>query len=159
MRSWGGNHAGDSSPSSTLSAVVSQYGVWAAVVIRKGLSLLRLPHSPRHVHKFVEWAVPWDRVMAGRFRAGPFPLNSGLRELPVARDLAGLFERIIRSHIPLPARKGESLAAHFARFAVLETKRRHRQQLEARIAREKHFNRKVERNAKLRHIKLEMRIL
>jgi len=72
-------HTGDSSPSSTLSAVVSQYGVWAAVVIRKGLeSLLRLLHSPRHVHEFVEWVVPCGPCDGGdSARGNPEPSASG----------------------------------------------------------------------------------
>jgi hypothetical protein len=95
-------------------------------------------------------------VIEARFKSGLRPLNAYLGELPVALDLAGLYEQIIRRHIPLPPREGESLAAHVARFAALESKENERRQLEVRLAKEKQFNRKVVMNAELRSLSQEL---
>ncbi len=51
---------------------------------------------------------------------------------------------------------GESLADHVARFRAIEAKRRERQQLEARLEREKQFNRKVELTAAVRDLQSEL---
>lgn len=101
-------------------------------------------------------ADPSKWVSEARFRSDPHPINTPRDELPVALDLAGLYEQIIRRHIPIPARNGESLTEHVARFLALEAKQRDRQQLEARLAKEKQFNRKVEMNTALRSLSQEL---
>jgi hypothetical protein len=95
-------------------------------------------------------------VIEASFQTEPQPLAAERPPLPVALDLAGLYEQIVRYHIPLPPRAGESLAEHVARFQSIETKNRERQQLEARLEREKQFNRKVELNASLRSVSHEL---
>ena len=87
------------------------------------------------------------------------PSSFILHPLPVSLDLASLYEHIVRRHIPLPPRVGESLADHVARFRAIEAKKRERHQLEARLEREKQFNRKVELNAALRVLNAELEIL
>ena len=77
----------------------------------------------------------------------------------VALDLAGLYEQIVRHHIQLPPRTGESLADHVARFRAIEAKRRERKLLETRLERDKQFNRKVELNARLRTADAELAAL
>ena len=89
-------------------------------------------------------------VIEASFLTEPKPITAERPPLPVALDLAGLYDQIVRRHIPLPQLKGESLANHVARFRAIETKRRERQQLQTRLEREKQFNRKVELNAQLR---------
>jgi len=96
-------------------------------------------------------------VIEARFRSEPHPLNTIHDELPVALDLAGLYEQIIRRHIPIPARKSESLAEQVARFVTLEAKQKAQKQLEAKFASEKQFNRKVEMNAALRSLSQELK--
>lgn len=98
-------------------------------------------------------------VIEASFQTEPQPLSAERPPLPVALDLAGLYEHIVRRHIPLPPRAGESLADHVARFQAIETKRRERQQLEVRLEREKQFNRKVELNAALRSVSHELETL
>lgn len=98
-------------------------------------------------------------VIEASFQTEPQPLSAERLPLPVALDLAGLYEHIVRRHIPLAPRAGESLADHVARFWAIEAKRRERQQLEARLKREKQFNRKVELNATLRILNAELEIL
>ena len=72
--------------------------------------------------------------------------------LPVALDLAALYDPLIRRHIPLASRPGESLRDHVARHLSIEAKQREARQLESRLAKEKQFNRKVELNATLRSL-------
>lgn len=90
----------------------------------------------------------------------PFqPSSVILQPLPVALDLSSLYERIVRSHIPLPPRTGEGIAEHVARFNTLEAKQKTKQQLEARLSKEKQFNRKVELSAALRSLVQELETL
>lgn len=90
------------------------------------------------------YRTPWQAAMAER------------PPLPVALDLAGLYEQLVRRHMPLPARAGETLAEHAARCKLLDTKQATLRQLESRLAREKQFNRKVELNAHLRELTGEL---
>jgi len=80
--------------------------------------------------------------------------DSALPPLPPVLDLAALYERLIGAHLPLPARKGESLQQHVARLERIQQAQREIQQLEAKIAKEKQFNRKVELNRELRGMAL-----
>lgn len=100
-------------------------------------------------------ATKW--VIEATFRT-PFLHNSSfvLHPLPVSLDLASLYEQIVRRHIPLPPRPGESLADQVARFRTIEAKIRERQQLESRLERESQFNRKVELNSALRTLRQEL---
>lgn len=70
--------------------------------------------------------------------------------LPVALDLQGLYEQILRQHLPVPAWAGESLREHIDRAAQLRAKQTESRKLAARLSQEKQFNRKVELNAQLR---------
>ena len=72
--------------------------------------------------------------------------------LPVALDLAALYDQLIRRHIPLTSRPGESIRDQVARHLSIEAKQREARQLESRLAKEKQFNRKVELNAELREL-------
>lgn len=87
------------------------------------------------------------------------PLDAERPPLPVALDLAGLYEQIVRRHIPLTPRAGETLAEQVARYNALTAKRRAQRQLEARLAQEKQFNRKVELNAQVRQLNAELALL
>ena len=76
--------------------------------------------------------------------------------LPVALDLAGLYDQLVRHHLTLPARPEESLRAQVARHLAIEAKQREARQLESRLGKEKQFNRKVELNARLRALTAEI---
>ena len=79
--------------------------------------------------------------------------------LPVALDMARLYENMLRQIIPLAARNEESIAALAERHRQLTAKQREHLRLEARLHRERQFNRKVEINAALRELNQEIRML
>jgi hypothetical protein len=98
-------------------------------------------------------------VIEGLFQTSPQPVDAPRPPLPVALDLAGLYEQILRCHIPLAARPGESIAEQVARYNALQAKKKAQQQLQARLEQEVQFNRKVELNAELRTITAELAFL
>lgn len=95
-------------------------------------------------------------VIEASFQTEPQPLAAKRPPLPVALDLAGLYEQIVRRHIPLAPRPGETLAEQVARYNALAVKQRAHRQLETRLTQEKQFNRKVELNARLRELTAEL---
>lgn len=76
--------------------------------------------------------------------------------LPVALDLAGLYEHVLRRLIPLPAWEGESLKALVERVGMVRIKEAECCKLESRMKQEQQFNRKVELNQALRALKSEL---
>jgi hypothetical protein len=78
------------------------------------------------------------------------PANNPTIALPVALDLAGLYEQLLRAHMPHPPRQGENLKAQVARIKALCAQQQACQKLETQINKEKQFNRKVELNSQLR---------
>lgn len=98
-------------------------------------------------------------VIEAIFQNGPQPADAERPPLPVALDLAGLYDHIVRCHMPLPPRSGEGIAEHVARFNAIQVKKKARQQLETRIGQEKQFNRRVELNASLRSLSQELETL
>lgn len=91
--------------------------------------------------------------VVGDYHATPWQIDSLARPgLPVALDLQGLYEQLIRQHLAVPARQGESLREQLDRLAVLTTKQLEAQKIATRLAQEKQFNRKVALNAELRNL-------
>ena len=76
--------------------------------------------------------------------------------LPVALDLRGLYEQLLRPLMPVPARGGESIREHVDRVMLLRGKQSEIDKLGTRLGKEKQFNRKVELNAQLRTIRKEL---
>jgi len=101
----------------------------------------------------VKWVV--EAIFQTEFQ----PANATRPPLPVALDLAGLYEHIVRRHIPLPPRTGESVSEQVARFNAIGVKEKEQQELQVQLAREKQFNRKVELNAALRSLAQELKSL
>jgi len=79
-----------------------------------------------------------------------------LTALPVALDLAALYEQMLRQLMPLPPRQGETLRAQAERIDAVFQKQKECRKLETRMQREKQFNRKVELNIQLRELKQEL---
>ena len=84
------------------------------------------------------------------------PSDTPRQPLPIALDLQGLYEQLLRNLIPLPQREHETLRQQVERFNLLQSKQTEYQKQQARLNKEKQFNRKVELNAQLRHIKTEL---
>lgn len=104
-------------------------------------------------------ADPAKWVVGDYFGTDWHPADSDRAPLPVSLDLAGLYEQLLRRLMPLPARNSESLKGHAERLATIRSKEHELDKLEARLNREKQFNRKVELNAELRTIKSELESL
>lgn len=101
-----------------------------------------------------------DQWVLGDYHAAPWQKDGEARPaLPMALDLQGLYEQLLRQHLAVPARAGESLRDQLDRLAALAAKRAAAAKLEARLNAEKQFNRKVEMNAQLRTIRTELEAL
>jgi hypothetical protein len=101
-----------------------------------------------------------DQWVLGDYHAAPWQKDGDARPaLPVALDLQSLYEQLLRQHLAVPARAGESLRDQLDRLAALAAKQTAAAKLEARLTAEKQFNRKVEINAQLRTIRTELEAL
>lgn len=91
------------------------------------------------------------------YLGGPWlPDTTERQPLPMALDLQGLYEQLLRSLLPQVARAGESLSAQLDRLARLRSRQSEYKKLVARLHKEKQFNRKVALNAQLRELKNEI---
>ena len=76
--------------------------------------------------------------------------NTERQVLPVALDLAGLYEQLFKPLLPLPARPNEPLKLQVERLGLVRSKQNEYHRLESRLHKETQFNRKVELNKQLR---------
>jgi hypothetical protein len=95
-------------------------------------------------------------VVGDYFESQWMPSNSERSALPVALDMAGLYEQMLRQLMPFSARSNETIKDQVERLAQLRSKQTEYAKLEARLLKEKQFNRKVEMNAQLRSIKTDI---
>lgn len=101
-----------------------------------------------------------SRWVVDAYFASPWLPADGERSvLPVALDMAGLYEQMLRRLMPTPARSGETLKNHVERLSQLQSKQNEYSKLEARLLKEKQFNRKVEMNTQLRTLKTDIETL
>jgi len=89
------------------------------------------------------------------------PATQPRQPLPVALDLGGLYEQMLRQHmlaspLALDTRDGESLSQIVERGKALSAMQRECLRLEVQLRKEVQFNRKVEINAALRRCKAEI---
>jgi hypothetical protein len=98
-------------------------------------------------------------VCSGYFASSWQPATASRQALPMALDLAALYESLLRQLISLPARPQEKLADQVQRMGKLATLQRAVEKTEAQLAKEKQFNRKVGINAQLRELKTELQEL
>lgn len=98
-------------------------------------------------------------VIEAIFWGEPQPVTAPRAPLPVALDLSGLYEQILRTLIPIAPRPGESLRDQVQRYQSIQVKERALQQLETSLSREKQFNRKVELNAAIRKLIDELKTI
>lgn len=86
---------------------------------------------------------------------GDWVLGDTLRmPLPMVFDLEALYGHLLAPLMPYPARPGEGLQARVERMERIRIKQRELVRCEARMRKEKQFNRKVAINAELREIKI-----
>ena len=102
-------------------------------------------------------AASW--VCSDYFESGWTPATTERTPLPLALDLGGLYEQLLRRLVPVAARPNESLGVQVIRAEQVRTKEREVAQAQARLAKEKQFNRKVEANARLRQLTAELQAL
>ena len=95
-------------------------------------------------------------VLSDYFATAWLPSDCERAAMPLALDLGGLYEQLLHRLIPTPARLQESLADLVARVELVAAKQREVEKVTSRLAKEKQFNRKVEINAKLRMLKIEL---
>ena len=86
-------------------------------------------------------------------------LDAKRKPLPIALDLRRLYEQILRELMPVPPRTGESISEHVARAGIIRGKQSEAAKLDARLKKEKQFNRKVEINTQLRSLGKEINAL
>lgn len=98
-----------------------------------------------------------DQWVLGDYLHGPWLAADAARQpLPMALDLHGLYEQLLRSLLPQPARAGESLEQQLERLAHLRSRQTEYRKLQARLHKERQFNRKVALNAQLRELQNEI---
>lgn len=110
-------------------------------------------------HKRLSEADASQWVCSGYFASPWQPATASRQALPMALDLAALYESLLRQLISLPARPQEKLADQVQRMGKLATLQRAVEKTEAQLAKEKQFNRKVGINAQLRELKTELQEL
>jgi hypothetical protein len=76
--------------------------------------------------------------------------------MPIALDMRGLYEQMIKELIPLNSRSGENLKEQSERLNLVTSEQIAIVKIEAKINKEKQFNRKVELNAELRKLKAQL---
>jgi Domain of unknown function (DUF4391) len=91
--------------------------------------------------------------------SGWVPATFERATLPLALDLGGLYEQLLQRLLPVAARAHESLGDLIARTEAVLAKAREIAKVEARLSKEKQFNRKVEINSNLRQLKAELELL
>lgn len=95
-------------------------------------------------------------VCSEYFESGWMPATSERVPLPLALDLGGIYEQLLRRLMPIATRTHEALRDLVARAEQVTAKAREVAKAEARLVKEKQFNRKVEINSTLRQLKAEL---
>lgn len=95
-------------------------------------------------------------VLSSYFATDWMPAATARTAMPLAIDMAHLYAALLQNLLPMPARPQEALPDWIARVELAASKRREVDKTQARLAKEKQFNRKVEINAILRQLKSEL---
>jgi hypothetical protein len=95
-------------------------------------------------------------VCSDYFSSAWLPATGPRQAMPVALDLATLYEGLLRTLIPLPQRPQEKLADLVLRLSKLNALKRDVLKTQVQLDKEKQFNRKVGINARLRQLKIEL---
>ena len=93
------------------------------------------------------------------FAADWLPEDTPRHPLPVVFDLETLYAQLLAPLLPYPPRQGESLQAQVDRMDQIGQLQRELERCEARLAKERQFNRKVAMNAEKRELQLVFKAL
>lgn len=95
-------------------------------------------------------------VISEYFDADWVSADTPRNPLPMVFDLEALYGQLLMPLMPHPARQGEDLKKRVERMERIRLKHRELVRCEARLRKEKQFNRKVAINAELRDLKQEL---
>src|SRR5690606_24316197 len=98
-------------------------------------------------------------VLSSYFASDWMPASTSRAAMPLALDMTHLYAALLQGLMPLPARPQEALPDWIARVELAAAKRREVEKTQAKLAKEKQFNRKVEINAQLRQLKKDYEAL
>lgn len=98
-------------------------------------------------------------VVSDYFETGWLPADSVRRPLPIVFDLEALYVQLLDPLMPFPGRPDEVMQERVTRIGQIVQKEREIQKCQARLNKEKQFNRKVEINSELRRLKQDMELL
>jgi hypothetical protein len=104
-------------------------------------------------------ADPSKWVVDAYFESPWLPANHPRDPLPIALDLAGLYEQLLLRLLPIAPRRGELLRSLVERANQIRVKEIERDQLTIRLHQEIQFNRKVDLNRQLRTLDQELKRL
>lgn len=95
-------------------------------------------------------------VLSSYFATEWLPAATARTAMPLALDMAHLYAALLQGLMPLSARPQEAPVDWIARVELAVAKHREVEKTQARLAKEKQFNRKVEINATLRQLKIDL---
>ena len=98
-------------------------------------------------------------VISPYFATDWLPEGTPRQPLPVVFDLEALYAQLLAPLLPYPPRQGESLQAQVDRMDQIGQLQRELERCEARLAKEKQFNRKVAMNAEKRELNGQLKDL
>lgn len=76
--------------------------------------------------------------------------------LPIALNLGGLYEQMLKALMPITANEGENIKAQTERLSQITQKQKEIAQLQSKMRNEKQFNRKVEMNNQLKTLQQQL---
>lgn len=104
-------------------------------------------------------ADPAKWVINDYFETDWLDINTPRTSLPIALDLSGLYEKLLEPLMPHKSQDNENLQARVTRMDLIHVKERELEKAQARLRKEKQFNRKVTINAELRRLNQEIQQL
>lgn len=98
-------------------------------------------------------------VISDYFESDWVDKNTPRTTLPVTLDLNGLYEKLLAPLMPHKRRNNENLQTQVSRMDEVHAKQQELDKIQARLRKEKQFNKKVAINAELRILKQEIQQL
>lgn len=80
-------------------------------------------------------------------------------DLPLALNMGSLYEKLLKSITPIESRAGETIQEFCDRYSAICSKQSEKKKIEGKLKNEKQFKRKLELNAKVRLLDLDLQKL